>query len=225
MGRALRQGAVGGAGASGLANGTDGNAQAVESSATAPSVSPSTPTAPSVSPSTPLMSAGTGGSSDFVDMSALRQRPVASSSLHAQSSYGGDDEGDEGDESAVESGGVRSPRTRQESEYDQSETDWTDMDDSGFHEEDSLLGRSRSPLVPRTPQTHSHLGSACSIPGLLIDSAARSVRRPRRMPQTAGGGGGGAAAGRGGFTTYGDTPAARRSIQADPSPWAGDDCV
>ena len=54
----------------------------------------------------------------------------------------------------------------------------SDMDDS-FSEQDSLLGGSgRLMHTParqqRRQQTHSHLASACSIPGMLIDSAARS---------------------------------------------------
>ena len=49
-------------------------------------------------------------------------------------------------------------------------------------ENDSLLGGGRmsTPSTPRS--THSHLASACSIPGAIIDAAARSVvRRPQRV--------------------------------------------
>jgi hypothetical protein len=67
-------------------------------------------------------------------------------------------------------------------------------------ENDSLLGgEDERRIAPATPahDTHSHLASACSFPGVLIDSAARSVRRSTAREtranigsNTMGGGGG-----------------------------------
>ena len=66
-------------------------------------------------------------------------------------------------------------------------------------ENDSLLGgEDARRIAPATPShdTHSHLASACSFPGVLIDSAARSVRRSTAR-ETYGNSGGNDTGGRG----------------------------
>lgn len=64
-------------------------------------------------------------------------------------------------------------------------------------EGDRLLGNYDGSHTPATPphDTHSHLASACSFPGVLIDSAARSVRRPVKRTGIRSGGGGGSVGG------------------------------
>ena len=82
---------------------------------------------------------------------------------------------------------------------DDDDDDDDDDDQMTPSENDSLLGgEDARRIAPATPShdTHSHLASACSFPGVLIDSAARSVRRSTAR-ETYGNSGGNDTGGRG----------------------------
>ena len=108
--------------------------------------------------------AGTGGSDDITNESGRHTT--------GESRFYDDGVGGRGEE--------------QEDDVVEDEGDEVDEERDVPTEVDSLLGGdyrgTTSP--PSTPihDSHSHLASACSFPGVLIDSAARSVgRRPRRI--------------------------------------------
>ena len=62
---------------------------------------------------------------------------------------------------------------------DDADADDNDDDNDEPTESDGLLSNDRSPPSTPTHDSYSHMSSACSFPGVLIDSAARSIRRPK----------------------------------------------
>ena len=84
---------------------------------------------------------------------------------------------------------VRSPSSLHNSHASSVGEQYTseDPDADSFSERDCLLPSSggASPYTGKRPSrvaTHSHMASACSFPGMLIDSAARTKRRPLAIP-------------------------------------------
>ena len=140
-------------------------------------------------------SEGTGNGNDEDDTKKKKKKRAKQRSKQASGSSAGTGGSEDFNEDSTHSTGDSRPSLSDNEDAKNNQDDQEeDEEEVEPTEVESLLGgsreRERNGMVspPTTPvhDSYSHLGSACSFPGVLIDSAARSVsRRPKRTNHNA----------------------------------------